>query len=329
MNPSGKTLRFVEKNWGILNSADWPDGTAAGDTFELKWECRLPDGDNFDIRIMDCAGQDLRRLFDGQPPEALRPLSDYLKSAHVVLFLINPSDFMDVIDAEIAIDNQVAIKEAMDQLNQEGRQCAVVFTKSDMHQHLLTKHGSWEDAAKEIIPYVYNAHIAGGDASVFAVSAVADTDVANEAAGGNHRVPRKNFQSTGLEELMDWIVESAQNISEDTEAPIFVPQPETRQSQPSEDVWRISESEKPIIVQPKPEDFGTWLEGIWEGFGKVILLGVGLLVFVYLASIVIGGSSPPLVPCLNCGGDGRTWNSMFNDGWECPECRGTGRVRGK
>jgi hypothetical protein len=320
----------VEKNWKILTSGNWPDGTAAGDTFDLKWECRLPDGDNFNIRIMDCAGQDLRRLFDGQPPDALKPLSDYLKSAHVVLFLINPADFMDVDDPERALDNQVAIKEAMDQLNREDRQCAIIFTKSDLHQHLETKYGTWDQAAEEIIPYVYSAHISKGDTGVFAVSAVADTD---EVVGGNIRVPRKDFQSTGLEELMAWIVESAQSISEDVEAPVFNSQTEECPRETSVKggliSWGKEPPRSPPIVDPEPEDFWRWLQGVWEGFGRIILLVMGLLVFVYFSSNISGCTAPPQVPCTNCGGDGRIWNWWLSNGDQCPKCHGTGWVRGK
>jgi hypothetical protein len=214
MNPTGKTLRVVETNWNRLNKGQWPKSNIAGAKFiDLQWSCKTPSGEEFDLRAIDCAGQDLRRLFDENPPEALAPLAEYVLSAQVVLFLINPSDFIGEADEVQVIENYAAIKDAMDQLQQEGRCCALVFTQEDLHQNLVQEHGDWRNVAKDIVPAVHGGNLTA-DVAVFSVSAVSDTEVANTPDGHAMRVPKLNFQSTGLDQVMDWIVASASQVPE-------------------------------------------------------------------------------------------------------------------
>src|SRR4051812_31660713 len=157
MNPSGKTLRFVEKNWKLLNDGRWPDTNTQGRAFQdLQWRCQTSKGQELDLRAVDCAGQDLRKLFDDNPPTELAPLSEYVNSAQVVLFLINLGDFIGHADEDQAIENHVVIKEAMDQLRVEGKCCALVFTQSDLYAGLLPSHGDWSDVAKSIVPSVHS-----------------------------------------------------------------------------------------------------------------------------------------------------------------------------
>jgi hypothetical protein len=296
MNPSGKTLRFVEKNWRLLNDGRWPDTNTQGVALqELQWRCRTPEGEELDLRAVDCAGQDLRKLFDDHPPAELAPLHEYTASAQVVLFLINPGDFIGLADEDQAIENHVVIKEAMDRARLAGSRCGIVFTQSDLYAGLAQSHGGWPDVARSIVPSVHGGHVAGGDVPVFAVSAVSDTEVTETDEGRALRVPKPEFGSSGLDELMTWIVTSARAAADLLPAVPAV----------SEPVY------PPQTVQDSPPKRAGWGPWIWS-FIAVVVLG-----FLLLRSCE--------KPCPKCGGSGKITHWWRSDE-TCSMCGGSGRV---
>jgi len=298
MNPTGKTLRFVEKNWNTLNEGQWPPSNTAGQKFiDLEWRCQTPSGEEMDLHAIDCAGQDLRRLFDDSPPEALAPLAEYVTSAQVVLFLINPSDFIGVGDKDQVIENHVAIKEAMDRLRQAGRRCALVFTQSDLHQNLVQKHGNWRNVARDIVPAVHGGHLAAGDVAVFSVSAVSDTEVANTDEGRAVRVPKPDFQSTGLDEVMNWIVTSASQAADVRQITQQLPQ--------------NTQIGVPPQIDPVPSTTGgSFAPLVWSIIAVIVL---GFLLLTWLGK-----------PCPACEGTGRRGYGILSV--QCGKCKGTGKI---
>ena len=224
MNPQGrKTIQYVEHVWHTLNNCEWPPSTSPGELFELKWTVHWQDGAVGDIRLVDCAGQDLRLLFADEQaaseglPDHLQQLASYCRSADIVLLMVNLKDFMGESNDERRTANEWAIKYALDLLSHNGTagKIAVVFTQTDQYQEVVREHGDWMQVAKVYLPYVYGAHLRNGHISTMAVSSVSDTHVVPDGDGTPRRVPRRNFHSTGLDEMVGWIGTQLRAVTEE------------------------------------------------------------------------------------------------------------------
>ena len=215
-NPLGKTIRFVENAWNRLQAGQWPEQTISGEVFTYEWECRFGQGDSFQLKLVDCAGQDLRRIFSDEVPEQLRPLAEYVQSAQVVLFLLNLGDFVGVRDANQVTENIYALKNAMDTLKASGKEAALVLTQTDLYEHLLKQHSSWLEVVRMTPPLglLWGAHLRDGSVPLFPVSAVVETTVASQPDGRVRRVPAESFKSQGMDLLGNWLITAAKRARE-------------------------------------------------------------------------------------------------------------------
>lgn len=210
-NPLGKTIRFVENAWNRLQAGQWPEQTTSGEMFNYEWECQFGQGESFQLKLVDCAGQDLRRIFSDDVPEQLRPLADYVHSAQVVIFLLNLGDFVGVRDLNQVTENIYVLKNAMDTLKAAGKEAALVLTQTDLYDHLLQQHGSWLEVVRTTNPLglLWGAHLRHGSVPLFAISAVADTTKADQPDGRLRRVPAESFKCQGMEAFGVWLVQAA------------------------------------------------------------------------------------------------------------------------
>ena len=223
MNPQGrKTIQYVEQVWHTLVNAEWPPSTSPGELFDLRWTIHWQDGLVGDIRLVDCAGQDLRLLFADEQassesiPDHLKQLAEYCKSADVMLLMVNLKDFIGENNDERRTANEWAIKYALDLWSQKGASAriAVVFTQVDQYQDVIDRYGGWKAVIKAHLPYVYGAHFRTGEIVAMAVASVSDTQV---VADGDfpRRVPARDFQSTGLNEMVKWIGKQLRSVTEE------------------------------------------------------------------------------------------------------------------
>lgn len=222
LNPlDATTLRFVERNYHILASGDWPPSSPVGQLFNLHW--RLEKGGSpewfCEIRLADSAGQDLRRVFgDDQPleslPDQLKVLAEYSRQADIVICLVNLKDFRGEPDDMRRTDNEAVIKSALDYLISDAtrqRHLCLLFTQADLFRQFAEKCGGWGNVAKKFLPYIHGAHVLNGRVSVAAVAAVADTAV-REIDGRPSRVPAHGFRSEGLDSVMQWVSGKAHDV---------------------------------------------------------------------------------------------------------------------
>ncbi len=219
------TLRFVERNWQTLCSGEWPAGSPLGTMHDLRWRLLLTGDSPFecDLRIVDSAGQDLRRLFsDDEPssaanlPSHLQNLEAYCRSAEIVICLINLGDFLGESDPERRLDNQIVIKSALQRLAADpSRRLCLLFTQADRYPSILTQEGELPRVVEQVLPYVRGAQLAKGQKQVILrmVASVNKSVVTVSTDGRPRRVPAPDFESFGFDGLMGWLVKEVRAIA--------------------------------------------------------------------------------------------------------------------
>lgn len=288
----GPTIRFVENSWNQLQSGQWPDQTISGESFEYLWHCRFDSGGTFQLKVIDSAGQDLRRIFSDTPPPQLRQLADYVHSAPIVLFLLNLGDFIGVVDQRQVTENVVALKSALDRLKGDGRKSALLLTQTDLYEHLFNRHRSWLEVVRNTEPLklIYNAYLYNDSIPLFAVASVADTVIESLPNGSLRRMPAPDFKCMGMNEFGQWLVEAAKQVKKlepPSDPPVLPPQP-------------------PI---PKPVSRRKWIP--WAAAG-----GIGFL--------LLRGCVPSFIACSDCNGTGKT-GIFFKT--TCERCHGSGKIK--
>jgi len=233
LNPrTGRTAKYVERVWGYLARGEWPPSTPQGELSELHWRLRVPECVDCELKLFDVAGQDLRRLFGQEQiqaieslPGSLRSLAEYVLSCQVVVFLVNLGDFIGEGDAAKRLENQWALKYALDYLREtdKTRKCAVVFTQADLYQPIVTNIDGWMAAAEKYLPYLYEEHLRDGSVPVLSVSAVGSTDVVVED-GVPRRVPGRQFKCKGVTPLAVWMGRCASQLPSPAATEIIEPE---------------------------------------------------------------------------------------------------------
>jgi hypothetical protein len=215
-NPT--TLKYVEQVWATLVSGEWPPSTPPGELFKLKWFLHWPGHLPCEVRHLDAAGQDIRKLFDDDEPTKaplpppLEELRTYCHHADVVLFLVNVKDFVGEGASNRRAANEAAIKFAMDRVLVDGgsRRAILVFTQADQYVAYAKKLGNWQNLAMRAMPYIYSAYIRSGRVPIVPVAAVWDTRVSEALDRTPRRVPTPDFRSKGLKELLDVVKEAVE-----------------------------------------------------------------------------------------------------------------------
>ena len=218
LNPQdAKTEKYVERTWNTLRRGKWVPSTPPGTLFELSWKLQAGELE-CPMRMVDSAGQDLRKLFsddgwsdDSNISDHDRLFIDYIQNSTILLVLINLRDFLGEADEERHIENRVVIKGVLDKLKKGNgkRQIAFVFTAYDQYKASIKKrYDTVEKFVEKELTNLHNAHVAGKAVEFFSVAAVADTEERVLEDGATHPVPAPKFRSDGLEPLIEWLVKA-------------------------------------------------------------------------------------------------------------------------
>lgn len=215
LNPqSVTTMKYVENIWSLLQNGQWPPSTSPGEMFDLHWRLEVEGETECELRLVDMAGQDLRKMFGTEMhhassaiPEHMRKLLDYCVNADILLVLVNIQDFVGSVDRERHLDNQAALKGAIDYLNRKGdKEVALLFTQYDRYEKSIEAYGGLGPFLMNEMSYIFGAHIHGKPTMTMTISAVNDTVVVADAQGRRYQAPARNFTSSGLNALTDWLL---------------------------------------------------------------------------------------------------------------------------
>jgi hypothetical protein len=213
LNPHGiKTMQYIEDVWNELQNGRWVPSTPAGQRFELKWSFQYK-GKSSPMRLIDTAGQDLRRLYSDEGYKDINNLSEqdkkfveYVHNSTILLVLVNLGDFIGVSDSRKKTANQAVLKEFLDSVQNKRRKIAVIFTQYDQYGPVIAQqYGDLEVFLQKELPYLYGGHILGKNIALFPLAAIDQTEIRTRADGKTERVPKRGFTSAGLDMLADWI----------------------------------------------------------------------------------------------------------------------------
>lgn len=221
---TGKTVKYIEKTWSILQNGDWPQSTTPGELFDLQWKLKFEQNLAAELRLVDMAGQDLRVLYgqeqvntlDNLPPNIktlFETLSSYIQNADIVLLLINLKDFVGESNLDRKIENEWTIKYVIDTLQKsdKGHHFCIVFTQADLYEEYFQNPDSLEETAKQYLTILYGSYLAQNQFPILAVSAVADTTIDRNS---QRRIPKQNFRSQGFQDLMSYLSSASKSILE-------------------------------------------------------------------------------------------------------------------
>lgn len=229
---TGATARYVEGIWETLSQQEWPPSTPPGQQTDLRWRLHLGERESYELRLIDVAGQDLRLLFADERDEdagssvprnssvRLSELASYVRSAQVILFLLNLGDFIGEADAQKRISNQWSIKFALDDMYRHPmpRRCILVLTQMDRYEALVHKPGDWGTVLKKCVPHLYSAYLQGKKLQFVRVAAVSETVVVADISGPPRRVPAARFHCRGFAVLVTWIRNAVRAVSAEQDA---------------------------------------------------------------------------------------------------------------
>jgi hypothetical protein len=231
LNPQNKaTYEYIERGFALLNGANgppqWLPGTDPGTMTKLSWELMAPGHHPLGVRIIDGAGQDFREVFGNDDdfatlPEPTKVLLKHVRRAEILVLTLDLDDFIDRKKDDRRRSSEWTLRGAFDRLAGKSRDkhIALVFTGVDRYRAELEKHGSWKAVAAAHVPPL-RAALDDPRLTVMGVAAVAETQL--DPSGQSQYVPKPEFKSEGLEDLLGWIVAAAKLVK-----PPVKPQPPT------------------------------------------------------------------------------------------------------
>ena len=216
-----QTLRYVQDNWQQLNSGKWPPSTPAGELIRLEWELTTKNN-AATVRFADCAGQDVHAIFSQEQfnYNALTPdqkyIFDYLRSANVLIFLINMEDVLGRSPKQ-ALENSLDVDQMFYVLNQKAnfpRKTALVLSQFDKYRdELKAKYdNNLLEYLRANFPQLHGRYIQNPNFAVIPVAAVETTKTIIEN-GTVKQVPVENFSSFNLKKLISWIADAVDELA--------------------------------------------------------------------------------------------------------------------
>jgi hypothetical protein len=254
-----------------------------------------------EMKLIDSAGQDLRKLFGNEAYQAPnlseqdKLLIEYIRSSSILIILINLRDFIAETEIGRKIESQMSLKEALEFINKDNnKQVAVVLPQYDEYQAVIKqRYGSDKAFIQKELPYLYNSQSENWRGNLFTVAAVNDTEIHNDRDGRPRKVPKPGFSSAGLNRLIQWLDDALKKDLQDIEEERRIEearQLETERPKEAEEIEkrRQAEFKKKIVVFFKGAAvvvvilFALWITNV-----TTVSAGVAVVV-VILFAIYIG-----------------------------------------
>ena len=237
-----RTLQYVQQNWAMLNSGQWPPSTPAGELIHLQWE--LSTFKNLaTVRFADCAGQDIRALFSqdrfdvSQVSPDLQDLYRYFQNANIVLFLVNMEDILGY-SSETSTYNVLNLDQMISVLTQPAafpRRCAVVLSQYDKYKPEVDQkyNGDLLEYLRNNLPLLHGEYVLKKSFEIIPVAAVEQTQNIIED-GQAKQVPAPDFTSYNLQTLIEWIANNVDELTPLLPAPPMPVPPLNPQQSPNQ-----------------------------------------------------------------------------------------------
>ena len=230
-----RAFGFTTMHMHAMRSGQWPVATTANSN--LDWTLfRKTDGRNEEIcrlSLLDFAGEAYRLCFGEHSEEetdnwadVLAALKDHIAQSDLLIVIVNLSDVINASPTDPrSRETKWLTKSVIDYASRNGnsKDVAIVFSQADVYKSEIEACGGNEAALRKYLPHVANVY---GNLPVLAVSAINKTrpdDITGKA------VPAKDFDSEGIDELMEWIISKmpgyadfAQEMAELRLAPIYL-----------------------------------------------------------------------------------------------------------
>lgn len=222
-----KTLYVIATNIRRMREGNWPNATGGDDIISLEWRLkrRMNNAveDVCDVSFLDYPGESIRCAFsEGRPNSEdestefceIDVIRKYVESSDVLLVLINLKDVINAVNeaAFQMLDLSLKIIERAKACYPAKKRIALVFTKFDVYRAHVENAGGLRSFYLNALTHISNIY---PNLDLLAVSAVNRTIVNAEG----EEVPAQDFESDGLDTILDWIVSSPQpsNIDLDDE----------------------------------------------------------------------------------------------------------------
>ena len=279
-----QTLRYTQSNWKMLNEGRWPPSTPAGELIELQWELTTQNNQAL-VQFLDCAGQDIRSLFqtDNFNPNYLsgdlKKVYENISSANILIFLVNMKDLLATPDY---VNELMDLDQMFHTLNQRSdipRKMAVALSQFDKYKPEVDQqfNGDFLEYIRHYIPLLHGQYIRNRNFEIIPVAAVSDTrDVIENGEVRQYPVPE--FSSYNLETLIHWIADSVEEL-----APIIQQMPEPPCLPP----------EKEITV-PHPKQHKPTTQYTYRQLTAPYIIMTALYILVYYLLFFI----PAIVPVI-------------------------------
>ena len=186
---------------------------------ELQWELTTQNHQAL-VQFLDCAGQDIRTLFqtDSFNPNRLsgdiKNVYDNISSANILIFLVNMKDLLATPDYVEELMDLDQMFHTLNQRNDIPRKIAVVFSQFDKYKPEVDQqfNGDFLEYLRHYIPLLHGQYIKKNNFKIIPVAAVNDTQNVIEN-GEVKQYPVPNFSSYNLEKLIHWIADSVEELA--------------------------------------------------------------------------------------------------------------------
>lgn len=225
-----ETYSYYTKEVAKLRSGKWPFVTSAETVSNLEWVLSQRKSDKqtpqeiCHLSFLDYGGEVYRLAFGGGKEterhgmfkDAITSLRSHVLNSDILIILVNMSDIVYGSDeAENTIETKWLSQAILSLAFENGsrKNVALVFTQTDSYEETITANGGLNKILSKYLPEVYAGY--SSRISLFAVSAVNRT--IPDSDGSGIQVPAPDFSSDGFEQLVKWISDSAERITDDSD----------------------------------------------------------------------------------------------------------------
>lgn len=208
-----QTFHTVKMLMDRMRHGQWPNATGAETVTNLEWSLLQRKGTANEsicsVSFLDYAGEIYRLAFGEHTDEERKPFEEQIKTLHehvsssdALLVLINLKDIVSGDLAQAKTRETLWISRNIFDYAAEkhpGIRMALAFSQFDVYRAEIAHVGGLQAAYKKYLSHIESLY---PEMQLLSVSAVNQTTVNEDG----FEVPAENFESEGLDNLLEWII---------------------------------------------------------------------------------------------------------------------------